>query len=88
MYVCWLLLLLLLLLLCCCAGRDILVWYSSYSPILFSSDSESIWRDNRLGPVLYYSCTYHTELIQAISALNLLLNLFLNSGAESMVQQE
>jgi hypothetical protein len=30
----------------------------------------------------------HTELIQAISALNLLLNLFLNSGAESMVQQE
>jgi hypothetical protein len=28
----------------------------------------------------------HTELIQAISALNLLLNLFLNSGAESMVQ--
>jgi hypothetical protein len=31
---------------------------------------------------------YHTGLIQAISALNLLLNLFLNSGAESMVQQE
>jgi hypothetical protein len=30
----------------------------------------------------------HTEMIQAISALNLLLNLFLNSGAESMVQQE
>jgi hypothetical protein len=30
----------------------------------------------------------HTGLIQAISALNLLLNLFLNSGAESMVQQE
>jgi hypothetical protein len=26
-------------------------------------------------------------MIQAISALNLLLNLFLNSGAESMVQQ-
>eukprot|EP01047_Picozoa_sp_COSAG01_P001142 COSAG01_NODE_24_length_37608_cov_19.303154_29_plen_173_part_00 len=39
-------------LLCCCAGRDILVWYSSYSSILFSIDSESIWRDNRLGPVL------------------------------------
>jgi hypothetical protein len=33
-------------------------------------------------------CGGHTELIQAISALNLLLNLFLNSGAESMVQQE
>jgi hypothetical protein len=37
------------------------------------------------GDGTYYA---HTEMIQAISALNLLLNLFLNSGAESMVQQE
>jgi hypothetical protein len=34
------------------------------------------------------AAAHHTGLIQAISALNLLLNLFLNSGAESMVQQE
>jgi hypothetical protein len=42
------------------------------------------WRLARAG-----WAAHRTELIWAIlSALNLLLNLFLNSGAESMVQQE
>ena len=40
------------------------------------------------GPKEVVVARAHTGLIWAISALNLLLNLFLNSGAESMVQQE